>query len=94
MDRIDENLLSDVREKSEYAFNVLREKKGIKGISGKGLMIGVETEKDCKKVVAECIDKGALFLTAKTKVRMLPALNIPFEEFKKALDILIEVCAN
>ena len=31
-------------------------------------------------------------LTAKNKVRLLPALNIPFEALKKAADVIIEAC--
>ena len=57
-------------------------------------MIGVKTEKEGKAVVSACIEKGVLFLTAKDKVRLLPALNIPFDLLKKAIDTLIEVCEN
>ena len=51
-------------------------------------MIGIKTEKDAKEVVKECIEKGVLCLTAKDKVRLLPALNIPFETLKKAVEII------
>jgi acetylornithine/N-succinyldiaminopimelate aminotransferase len=39
-------------------------------------------------VVKECIEKGVLCLTAKDKIRLLPALNIPFDTLKKALEII------
>lgn len=94
INRIDDKLLADVAKKSEYIFNKLNGAKGIISVSGKGLMIGVKTEKDAKVVVKECIEKGVLFLTAKDKVRLLPALNIPFELVKKATDVLKEVCAK
>ena len=55
-----------------------------------GLMIGLETEKDAKEVVAACREKGVLVLTAKTKVRLLPPLNIPNDLLKKAVDIIKE----
>lgn len=67
---------------------------GVKSISGMGLMLGIETEKEAKKIVGEAIDKGVITLTAKTKVRLLPALNIPMDLLEKALNTLIEVIAS
>lgn len=37
---------------------------------------------------------GVLALTAKDRVRLLPALNIPFDLLKKALEILKNACAE
>ena len=45
-------------------------------------------------VVKACMAKGVLVLTAKDKVRLLPALNIPMEQLKKAIAVLKEVCAE
>ncbi len=89
--RIDEPLLEEVRKKSEYIFTALKNTKGVKSVSGMGLMIGVETEKDASKVIAECIKRGVLVIKAKHKVRLLPALNIPMETLKKGIEILKEV---
>ncbi len=94
LNRIDDGLLAEVAKKSEYIFDRLKGAKGVVSVSGKGLMIGVKTEKEGKAVVSACIEKGVLFLTAKDKVRLLPALNIPFDLLKKAIDTLIEVCGN
>lgn len=94
LNRIDDGLLAEVAKKSEYIFDRLKGAKGVVSVSGKGLMIGVKTEKEGKAVVSACIEKGVLFLTAKDKVRLLPALNIPFDLLKKAIDTLIEVCEN
>ena len=92
LNRIGDELLAEVTKKSEYIFNKLKGAKGIVSVSGKGLMIGVKTEKDAKTVISACMEKGVLFLTAKDKVRLLPALNIPFDILEKAIDILIGVC--
>lgn len=92
--RIDEELLNSVNEKSEYIFNTLTGADGIEDITGLGLMIGVKTKKDAKQVVSECIKQGVLALTAKNKVRLLPALNIPFDQLKTAIEILKNVCAE
>lgn len=90
--RIDEKLLSDVKRKSEYIFTELKDAKGVKSVSGMGLMIGVETEKNASDVISECMEKGVLVLKAKTKVRLLPALNIPDDLLQKAIAILKNAC--
>ena len=92
--RIDEKLLEEVREKSKYIFEELDGAKGVISVSGLGLMIGVETEKDASEVISECMENGVLVIKAKNKVRMLPALNIPMNELKKAIKIFKEVCAK
>ena len=93
IDRLDDKLLNEVKEKSEYIFNTLTGAEGIESVTGLGLMIGIKTVKPAKDVVAQCIEKGVLPLTAKDKVRLLPALNIPFDMLKKAVEILKETCA-
>lgn len=90
LSRIDDRLLDGVKTKSQYIFKELGGAKGIKSVSGMGLMIGLETEKDAKEVVAACRDKGVLVLTAKTKVRLLPPLNITDTQLQKAVEIIKE----
>ena len=94
IDRLDEDFLAEVRAKSDYIFNELRGCDGIKSVSGLGLMIGIETERPARDVVMECMDKGVLCLTAKTKVRLLPALNIPMDVLTEAIQIIKNVCAH
>ncbi len=91
LERIDDTLLKEVRQKSEYIFSELNGAKGVKSVSGMGLMIGIETEKDAGQIVSGCMEKGVLVIKAKHKVRLLPALNIPMDELKKAIKILKEV---
>ena len=90
LSRIDDNLLTDVTKKSEYIFSRLSECKKVKSISGKGFMLGIECEKPAKEVIASAMEKGVLVLSAKTKVRLLPPLNIQFELLELAMDKLIE----
>ena len=90
LERIDDTLLEEVKQKSAYIFETLKNAKGVKSVTGKGLMIGVECEKDAGAVIAGCQEKGVLVIKAKNKVRLLPALNIPFEQLKKAIEILKE----
>ncbi len=91
LERIDEGLLCEVREKSEYIFNELRDAEGIRSISGLGLMIGIETEADAGLVISKCMERGLLPIKAKNKVRLLPPLNIPFDLVKKSVEIIKEV---
>ena len=92
VNRIDDELLKSVEEKSKYIFDELSLASGIKEVCGKGLMIGIKTEKDVSKVIKECMDNGVLCLTAKDKVRLLPALNIPMQSLKKAIAIIKKAC--
>ena len=94
LSRINDALLAEVRAKSEYIFSQLSTAKGVQSVSGMGLMIGIETTKNASSVVSKCIEKGVLCLTAKNKVRLLPALNIPFDVLEKAINIIKEVCAQ
>ena len=55
-------------------------------------MVGIKTVKPAAEVVKACMEKGVLCLTAKDKVRLLPALNIPQEVLEKAIGILLDCC--
>ena len=92
--RLDEAFLAEVRRKSDFVFSELSRAPGIESVSGMGLMIGIKTVKPAKEVVAACMDKGVLCLTAKDKVRLLPALNIPMEDLEKAVAVIKAVCAE
>lgn len=94
LERIDDALLAEVKEKSSYLFDTFAGAKGIEGVSGMGLMIGLKTVKPAKDVVNACMEKGVLCLTAKDKVRLLPALNIPMDVLAEAAEIIKSVCAE
>lgn len=92
--RMDKEFLDSVKAKSKLVFETLQNQKGIESVSGMGLMIGIKTEKNAKEVVLKCMEKGVLCLTAKDKVRLLPALNIDEEILKEALEVIKSVCAE
>lgn len=92
--RMDKEFLDSVKAKSKLVFETLENQKGIESVSGMGLMIGIKTEKNAKEVVLKCMEKGVLCLTAKDKVRLLPALNIDVEVLKEALEVIKSVCAE
>ena len=94
LSRIDDALLQAVKEKGDYIKKTFTGAKGVKSVSGLGLMVGIETEKPAAEIVKACIAQGVLCLTAKNKVRLLPALNIPTEQLKKAAEIILAACAQ
>ena len=92
VERIDDALLAEVREKSAFLFETFGKAEGISAVSGMGLMIGLTTVKPAGEVLAECMKHGVLCLTAKDKLRLLPALNIPMPVLKEAVEIIKEAC--
>ncbi len=88
INRIDDNLLAQVKKKSKMIFDTLQGCKGIKSISGMGLMIGIETELDASEVISECMKNGVLVIKAKNKVRLLPPLNIDDDLLNRALGVI------
>ena len=90
--RLDERFLSEVQLKSAYIFSQLQGAEGIESVSGMGLMIGIETTKPVKEVISACMERGVLCLSAKHKLRLLPALNIPMAQLKTAIDVIKDVC--
>ena len=93
LSRIDDALLADVRKKSAMIFDALQGAEGIEDVSGLGLMIGVKTAKPAGDVLNACMENGLLCLTAKDRIRLLPALNIPEDVLAKGLEILKAACA-
>ena len=94
LDRIDDSLLDEVKAKSKYIFDSLENADGVESVSGMGLMIGIKTVKKAGDVVKECMENGVLCLTAKDKVRLLPALNIPMPVLEKAIEIIKNACSQ
>lgn len=94
VERLTDEFLKEVNRKSEYIFSQLQGAKGIESVSGMGLMIGIKPAGDAKEIIGECISRGVLCLSAKNKIRLLPALNIPNEYLEKAIKTIKEVCAE
>ena len=92
--RLDGPLLQSVQEKSDFIVKALTGAKGVRSVTGLGLMLGVETECPVKDVISECMARGVLVISAKNKVRLLPALNIPMAQLEQAVSVLKDVCAG
>ena len=86
--------LDEVVKKGEYLKNgilALHSDK-VQGVRGKGLMLGIIVDAEERaELVAKCMDKGLLVLTAGTQaIRLLPPLTITYEELDEALAIFKE----
>ena len=92
--RIDDALLAEVRAKGDWLRAQFDGAPGIEQVSGMGLMLGIKPkEKPAAEVVRACMDKGVLLLTAKDRVRLLPALNIPQALLEQAAAVIKAACA-
>jgi acetylornithine/N-succinyldiaminopimelate aminotransferase len=92
VNRLTDEFLAEVTEKAAMLRGLFEGAPGIESVSGLGLMMGLRTVKPAAEVVAACRENGVLCLTAKDKVRLLPALNIPGDLLKKAAEIILKVC--
>ena len=95
---IEENdLMKNATEVGKYFTEKLNQlkknKKTIKKVKGKGLMIGVELNKDnAKEIVDKCLEKGLIINNATDNtLRFLPPLIITEKDVDKAVGILNEV---
>ena len=94
LERLDEAMLQGVQARSAYIRQELAGAKGVIGVSGLGLMLGIQTEKNAADIIAACREKGVLVIKAKDKLRLLPALNIPMDQLAKAIAVIKECCAG
>jgi acetylornithine/N-succinyldiaminopimelate aminotransferase len=92
--RLTDAFLAEVTRKSELLRGQLEGAPGIEELTGLGLMIGIRTVRPAAEVVADCMADGVLCLTAKDKVRLLPALNIPDELLTRAAKVIRKAAAG
>lgn len=92
--RLTPEFLAEVSRKGEKLASALTGAKGIRAVTGRGLMLGVLTEKPAGEVIAALRDEGVLVIKAKDKVRLLPPLNITDDEIDFAVRAIKKVCAQ
>lgn len=87
-----EGFLDEVNKKGEYYRKKLAEIPEVEGVDGMGLMLGIRLKsKNAGEVCKACLENGLLILTAKTKLRFLPPLNISYAEIDKGMEILTKI---
>ncbi len=90
VDRVKE-LLPHVREVGEF-FRKKLQQLGKGRVKGRGLMLGLELERECRDVVLEALERGLLInCTAGRVLRFLPPLVVEKEHVEKAIQILSEI---
>ena len=94
LERLSDDFLAEVKAKGDWLAQYFAGIKGIEAVTGMGLMVGLKTVKPAGEVAKACMEQGVLCLTAKDKVRLLPALNIPWDLLQKAAEIIARICAE
>ena len=92
--QLTDDLLAEVKRKGKYIAAELSELPSVKSVSGRGLMLGVECDRDSKALVNALLDRGIVCLTAKNKLRLLPPLTIGWDELEEAVTIIKEELAR
>ena len=90
---LEPGFLNSVTEKGNFIMNRIKDlkNKNIADVRGKGLMIGVDIvqEKSAVELEKQLLKNGLLTSTAgKNTLRIVPPLNISWEEINKGLEIL------
>ena len=85
-----EAFLSSVSTKAVYLKEQLLALPGVADVPGLGLMIGVTVVEGlaARQIASRCAESGLLILTAKSKLRIMPPLNITMEEIDRGIDVL------
>lgn len=95
IDKMTPSFIKLIEEKGNYIKERLESMPRVKKVNGLGMMLGVELENiSSRDLVNACIRKGALFLTAKENLRLLPPLTMNKLEIDKGLDILEDVLSK
>ena len=93
---MDDAFLKEVTAKGEYMREKILGMPHVVGIDGLGLMMGIRLDDSVisSDIVKKGISKGVLLLTAKAKVRLLPPLNITYDEIDRGLEALKEALSE
>lgn len=88
LDTIDDAFLQEVSKKGAYLKQKIKEMPHVINVDGLGMMLGIALDIDIQPVIDTLMKNGLLVLSAKTKIRLLPPLNISWEACDKGLSIL------
>ncbi len=95
VDAIDDDLLSNVRDRGAELAAGLAAMPGVTGVRGEGLLLGVTLDRPVAAVVDSCRDHGLLVLSAGPDVlRLTPPLVVGPAEVEEALGVVGAVLAS
>jgi len=92
-----EHLVERAEQKGRQIMRAIRDAKVgcVKGVRGKGMMIGIELDKPARDVFLACMHRGLLVCYAGTSVvRLAPPLVIEEELIERGLEILLGVLGS
>ena len=97
--KINDKLLSHVKNVGEYFYNKLTELKNkykfVNSVRGVGLMLGMELNFPCRNVVEKCLQNGLVINVTQEKVlRFLPPIIIEKSDVDNAVKILDNVLSK
>lgn len=97
LDFIEEsNLITQAAEKGDYLLKTLKEivSPKIRGVRGKGLMVGIDLKERSTPYIMRLMDLGILALPAgPTVIRLLPPLVIDIDQIDRVVETLAKVLA-
>ncbi len=94
VDAVDDVLLENVRARGGELAAGLAELPGVDEVRGAGLLLGADLERPASEVVAACLERGLVVLSAGERVlRLAPPLVVSAAEVGEALAILRDVLA-
>lgn len=89
-----EKLMKHAEKMGEYLIAELNKIPGVTQVRGKGLMIGVDLDRDAAPVRSELVTKYKIFTgssAGKQTIRLLPPLNIEINELSSFIDSLKKI---
>jgi acetylornithine/N-succinyldiaminopimelate aminotransferase len=93
----DENLQNKALELGEKLIGELKQIQGITEVRGKGLMIGIDLDRDAGPVRSELVKKYHIFTGSAAKkqtIRLLPPLSVKWDQLNSFLVALKEILSN
>lgn len=89
-----ENLMPHAEKMGEYLISDLNKIQGVTEVRGKGLMIGMDLDRDAAPVRSELVSKYKIFTgssAGKQTIRLLPPLNIGMNELSSFIESLKKI---
>lgn len=89
-----ENLMVHAEKMGDFLITELKKIPGVTEVRGKGLMIGVDLDRDAAPVRSELVSKYKIFTgssAGKQTIRLLPPLNIGIKELSSFIDSLKKI---
>ncbi|MCH7408348.1 aminotransferase class III-fold pyridoxal phosphate-dependent enzyme [Belliella sp. DSM 111904] len=91
-----EGLIQKAHEQGEMFMKALREVNGVNEVRGRGLMIGIDLDRDAAPIRTELVKKYRIFTgssAGKQTIRLLPPLNIETNQLYSFIDSIKEILA-